>query len=88
MSDEKPLQDKGASAPATTTPPRRTSVFAIVTLIAAVIAMSILVWRIGRAWRIEYGGEPRPQRPVPTSGSFGPPGGVTASTPSATPSSP
>ncbi len=52
----------------------RPGVFAIVTLLAAIVAMSLLVWRITKAWRVEYGGGPRDPRPIPTTGSFGAPG--------------
>lgn len=64
----------------------RARLFTIVTVIAGVIAMSLLVWRIARAWRIEYGGGPRDPRPIPTTGAFGAPGALPTPMRSAPPS--
>lgn len=60
---------------APTATPGKPGPFAIVTLLLGVIAMSLIIWRISKAWRIEYGGGPREPRPIPTTGAFGPPGG-------------
>lgn len=59
--------------------PKRRTVFSIVTVALGVIAIVLLVWRISKAWRIEYGGAPRGPQGIPTGGSFGPPGGPAAS---------
>ncbi|MEZ4309363.1 MAG: hypothetical protein R3F14_15100 [Polyangiaceae bacterium] len=72
-SGQEPKIAPRAGATAASAPPRR-SLFAIVTLVAAAIAMSLIVWRITKAWRIEYGGGPREPRPIPTTGAFGAPG--------------
>lgn len=53
---------------------RRPSLFTVVTMVAGLLAMLLIGWRISKAWRIEYGGGPRDARPVPTTGSFGAPG--------------
>lgn len=53
---------------------RRPSLFMIATMIAGAIAMSLIVWRISRAWRIEYGGGAPGAKGIPTTGSFGAPG--------------
>ena len=66
----------GAGAPRPAAPPARPTLFAILTLLAGGVAMSLLVWRIGKAWRIEYGSGPRDPRPIPTTGSFGAPGAL------------
>lgn len=58
--------------------PKRRTVFSIVTVALGVIAIVLLVWRISKAWRIEYGGAPRGPQGIPTGGSFGPPGGPAA----------
>jgi hypothetical protein len=66
----------------------RAKVFAIVTVAAGVIAIVLIVWRITKAWRIEYGGEPREPPGIPSGGSFGPPGGFGAPTATVTPTTP
>lgn len=71
---------KGAKAPR-----GRPGLFTIVTVIAGVIAMSLIVWRIQKAWRIEYGSGPRGPRPIPTTGAFGAPGALPAPMRSAPP---
>lgn len=60
MTAEKPPESASA---------RRPPIFAIVTIVAAAIVMAILLWRMAKT----YSGDPRPQQPMPTSGSFGPP---------------
>jgi len=57
---------------------RRQTIFSIVTIALGVIAIALIVWRISKAWRIEYGGAPREPPGIPTGGSFGPPGGAAA----------
>ncbi|MBK8252070.1 MAG: hypothetical protein IPK82_05315 [Polyangiaceae bacterium] len=61
---------------ATAAQTKKPGVFAIVTLLLGLVAMSLIVWRIGKAWRIEYGNGPRGPRPIPTTGAFGAPGDV------------
>jgi hypothetical protein len=63
---------------------KRPSPFAIATMIAGAIAMSLIVWRISKAWRIEYGGGPREARPIPTGGSFGSPADLVRPAPPST----
>lgn len=55
---------------------KRPSAFTIATMIVGAIAMSLIVWRISKAWRIEYGGGPREPRPIPTTGAWGAPGAL------------
>lgn len=52
--------------------PRR-SLFVTITFVLGAVAMSLIVWRISRAWRLEYGSGAPPSRPIPTTGSFGAP---------------
>lgn len=59
--------------------PKGRTAFSIVTVALGVIAIVLLVWRISKAWRIEYGGAPRGPQGIPTGGSFGPPGGPAVS---------
>ena len=71
---------------------KKPSFFAIVTVLLGVIAISLIVWRISKAWRLVYGDGPREVIPIPTGGSYGAPGivaelptrGSTASAPPAT----
>jgi hypothetical protein len=65
-----------AKKPMTEAKKKGPSLFAVITLIAGVIAIGLLLWRISKAWRIEYGGAPREPPGIPTGGSFGPPGGT------------
>lgn len=75
----------------TTASKKKPSFFAIVTVLLGVIAISLIVWRISKAWRLVYGDGPREVIPIPTGGSYGPPGivaelptrGSTASAPPA-----
>ena len=56
-------------------PKKKPTVFSIVTLLLGVIAIALLAWRISRAWNLQYGDGPRePPPPIPTGGSYGPPG--------------
>lgn len=74
---------------------KKPSFFAIVTVLLGAVVISLLVWRISKAWNLVYGDGPREVVPIPTGGSYGPPGivaelptrGSTASAPpAATPS--
>lgn len=58
----------------TTASKKKPSFFAIVTVLLGVIAISLIVWRISKAWRLVYGDGPREVIPIPTGGSYGPPG--------------
>lgn len=53
---------------------KKPSFFAIVTVLLGVIAISLIVWRISKAWRLVYGDGPREVIPIPTGGSYGAPG--------------
>lgn len=64
------------------------SLFTVVTVIAGILAVALILWRISKAWRIEYGGGPRERPAVPAGGAFGPPGGAPRPPPASTPSSP
>lgn len=63
------------------------SLFTVVTVIAGVIAVALILWRISKAWRIEYGGGPREPQAIPTGGAWGPPGGGARPPPEPAPSS-
>lgn len=58
-----------------TAPNKKPSAFSIVTLVLGVIAIALIAWRISKAWNLQYGDGPRePPPPIPTGGSYGPPG--------------
>ncbi|MFO0591712.1 MAG: hypothetical protein U0441_29465 [Polyangiaceae bacterium] len=58
-----------------TAPKMKLSAFSIVTLVLGVVAIALIAWRISKAWNLQYGDGPRePPPPIPTGGSYGPPG--------------